>query len=287
MDNVVRLPPQSPSRYIRDRHACGTGHGPVAPAVSKSLHSVGTSGLVREKSGCPRSLQVATFSSRPRANGCSVRLPPQSPSRYILTACWYQRDHCPVAPAVSKSLHSIRRGGCPDGTSGCPRSLQVATFTCARTPVPVLVRLPPQSPSRYIRWHRGPRTPRRPVAPAVSKSLHSELLGRERSRTSGCPRSLQVATFGRRVRGVPARVRLPPQSPSRYIDAPRVPGVERVRLPPQSPSRYIMRTARAAGQWVRLPPQSPSRYISGVRHGPLRRVRLPPQSPSRYIAEAT
>ena len=213
----VRLPPQSPSRYILGAAALHTAAGPVAPAVSKSLHSMGSGWLPTSTSGCPRSLQVATFARALRSALEVVRLPPQSPSRYILAPVVDTATSRPVAPAVSKSLHSRSSGSTTRGRSGCPRSLQVATFGGRIHLVPVAVRLPPQSPSRYIPLAGAPPGGRSPVAPAVSKSLHSERhrgLGLARS---GCPRSLQVATFPSYAMRAPVPVRLPPQSPSRYI----------------------------------------------------------------------
>ena len=54
-----------------------------------------------------------------------------------------------------------------------------------------------------------------PVAPAVSKSLNSEIGAVNALSASGCPRSLQVAKFPARTRLGDRSVRLPPQSPSR------------------------------------------------------------------------
>ena len=150
-------------------------------------------------SGCPRSLQVATFAGRAGPDASPVRLPPQSPSRYILDRGAPAEQSRPVAPAVSKSLHSLAARGRMRQPSGCPRSLQVATFDgegLARIPG---VRLPPQSPSRYILRRVTPWRALSPVAPAVSKSLHSAAGAPLCVAQSGCPRSLQVATF--HVRG--------------------------------------------------------------------------------------
>ena len=217
----VRLPPQSPSRYIR-AGAGGAGRlRPVAPAVSKSLHSRRGGGAWTALSGCPRSLQVATFRTRSGPRGARVRLPPQSPSRYIRQAAKGEERQSPVAPAVSKSLHSSRAVRPVEQQSGCPRSLQVATFPADPQPERRRVRLPPQSPSRYIRHVAPRRTRRSPVAPAVSKSLHSTTWECPRWVESGCPRSLQVATFLAGSLAASPDVRLPPQSPSRYIQAER------------------------------------------------------------------
>ena len=106
---------------------------------------------MKRQSGCPRSLQVATFYDPSRDPACVVRLPPQSPSRYIHRALERLPVLRPVAPAVSKSLHSPSLASRSSMTSGCPRSLQVATFTRERLHLGDVVRLPPQSPSRYIR----------------------------------------------------------------------------------------------------------------------------------------
>ena len=236
---LVRLPPQSPSRYIRIAFGIQLAHGPVAPAVSKSLHSGQSGAISGSRSGCPRSLQVATFIGNTDPIPISVRLPPQSPSRYIRRAAALGAHVRPVAPAVSKSLHSRSsrprprcRSGCPRSlqvatfpgcrctacrTSGCPRSLQVATFEPPALGRHRVVRLPPQSPSRYIPRLRGGRRAAGPVAPAVSKSLHSPGPRASPSSWSGCPRSLQVATFSDGTTTLEATVRLPPQSPSRYI----------------------------------------------------------------------
>ena len=213
----VRLPPQSPSRYIRPHRQPRHAPGPVAPAVSKSLHSRIAPSSSTAASGCPRSLQVATFSQAQWEQAADVRLPPQSPSRYIPGGGGREARAGPVAPAVSKSLHS--QGGITIRItqSGCPRSLQVATFAWWEDVYEFQVRLPPQSPSRYIRkrWQRY--RPSGPVAPAVSKSLHSRSSRSWIKGRSGCPRSLQVATFTGTWRDMQGRVRLPPQSPSRYI----------------------------------------------------------------------
>ena len=221
----VRLPPQSPSRYIRRSSGPTRRARPVAPAVSKSLHSPRTWMEGSRVSGCPRSLQVATFCVARRRSASRVRLPPQSPSRYIPPAAPCSAPPGPVAPAVSKSLHSGASSGSRRCGSGCPRSLQVATFSRPAGPAGTAVRLPPQSPSRYIPA-RSPR-PRAdgPVAPAVSKSLHSAGAGAARASTSGCPRSLQVATFLSVSVSRPPMVRLPPQSPSRYIRRDAAPGM--------------------------------------------------------------
>ena len=216
---VVRLPPQSPSRYIRRRRPRPRRTGPVAPAVSKSLHSSICRGPLARRSGCPRSLQVATFWFVLLLKSWHVRLPPQSPSRYIPAERSPPPAPRPVAPAVSKSLHSRAGVAASDPGSGCPRSLQVATFDRAAHLALASVRLPPQSPSRYIRLPGGGLTVEGPVAPAVSKSLHSPPWGRPFATVSGCPRSLQVATFGTVVHTRAGAVRLPPQSPSRYIPA--------------------------------------------------------------------
>ncbi len=192
----VRLPPQSPSRYILSPAAHSSIRRPVAPAVSESLHSRHDCAIMSSKSGCPRSLQVATFRSTapacmprcPVAPAVSkslhsffkqwggvnkVRLPPQSPSRYIPPPR-VRRVRCgPVAPAVSKSLHSVISTSHHSPPSGCPCSLQVATFRHLDLPPQSPVRLPPQSPSRYIPQLSPVRTRPSPVAPAVSKSLHS------------------------------------------------------------------------------------------------------------------
>ena len=213
----VRLPPQSPSRYIRSAARSSTSRCPVAPAVSKSLHSAAGDETRRHQSGCPRSLQVATFSRLPTSPLPRVRLPPQSPSRYIRGACGLPAPPCPVAPAVSKSLHSSAACTVSQFESGCPRSLQVATFAAQAVLRPEQVRLPPQSPSRYIRRPADAARLPGPVAPAVSKSLHSVGGGGVVHGASGCPRSLQVATFSGAVAASRLVVRLPPQSPSRYI----------------------------------------------------------------------
>ena len=213
----VRLPPQSPSRYIRPRDGARAPAGPVAPAVSKSLHSAPRACAPTPASGCPRSLQVATFTSGLQRPCPAVRLPPQSPSRYIRPRCPRSRLRSPVAPAVSKSLHSRGVGGVGSASSGCPRSLQVATFPDGLHAQRDPVRLPPQSPSRYIHVRRVGRSRRSPVAPAVSKSLHSPVCLPGVGTGSGCPRSLQVATFRSLAIPLPSHVRLPPQSPSRYI----------------------------------------------------------------------
>ena len=217
----VRLPPQSPSRYIHRRAAHPGRRRPVAPAVSKSLHSTRCGWCARRRSGCPRSLQVATFLRRRDARGGRVRLPPQSPSRYILGGVGVGAVARPVAPAVSKSLHSTGADDVRVLLSGCPRSLQVATFRRRRWSRLSRVRLPPQSPSRYIRPARRRPPASSPVAPAVSKSLHSDPDGWTFGTWSGCPRSLQVATFVGGHEGLVGGVRLPPQSPSRYIQAGR------------------------------------------------------------------
>ena len=219
--STVRLPPQSPSRYILVQQAQEQRPRPVAPAVSKSLHSPKCSSSTVTTSGCPRSLQVATFAGVASPSARLVRLPPQSPSRYIPRIRAHPREIRPVAPAVSKSLHSAA-GPHPRGQeSGCPRSLQVATFTSIQLLTAINVRLPPQSPSRYIRGGGAADQRARPVAPAVSKSLHSRCRSCSRWKKSGCPRSLQVATFGLREIARQLHVRLPPQSPSRYIQAER------------------------------------------------------------------
>ena len=199
---------------------CGSSTGrPVAPAVSKSLHSVWRFAPAQYRSGCPRSLQVATFTLADARAVRKVRLPPQSPSRYIRAWLRPAASICPVAPAVSKSLHSRPRRPPGAPPSGCPRSLQVATFDVVWITHSLLVRLPPQSPSRYIHLMRHAGQVVSPVAPAVSKSLHSPApTGRHPGR-SGCPRSLQVATFLRGQLLPDLWVRLPPQSPSRYIRA--------------------------------------------------------------------
>ena len=102
-----------------------------------------------------------------------VRLPPQSPSRYIHRLPVVVLPLGPVAPAVSKSLHSRNTAALPLRR----------------------VRLPPQSPSRYIRLFEALGMDEGPVAPAVSKSLHSMPADPQARLRSGCPRSLQVATF--------------------------------------------------------------------------------------------
>ena len=129
--------------------------------------------------------------------------------------------HQSGATPVSKSLHSGIELGNGSVQSGCPRSLQVATFQRLTGPGLEVVWLPPQSPSRYIRRGLAPRLPSGLVAPAVSKSLHSAGAFVPRGMLSGCPRSLQVATFP--LLPPPRRhdVWLPPQSPSRYIQAER------------------------------------------------------------------
>ena len=256
------MPPQSPSRYIPAGRDAAARYRPVAPAVSKSLHSRCGRSSTLLSSGCPRSLQVATFAlelflgadavrlppqspsryipapqgaQRGIMSGCprslqvatfqalnldyieAVRLPPQSPSRYIPNAPDGHVREGPVAPAVSKSLHSPT-GFAPTTTrSGCPRSLQVATFTADPVEQARTVRLPPQSPSRYIPLRVAVVTPGGPVAPAVSKSLHSRSARQSTPMLSGCPRSLQVATFIVAWDPDDTIVRLPPQSPSRYI----------------------------------------------------------------------
>ena len=216
---AVRLPPQSPSRYILPDVRSDPGQRPVAPAVSKSLHSTIRRARSISQSGCPRSLQVATFDGIGMVPQLAVRLPPQSPSRYIRRRGSPPCGGRPVAPAVSKSLHSPSVTASPWPSSGCPRSLQVATFDAMESTALVSVRLPPQSPSRYIRGAQHAPCIPGPVAPAVSKSLHSGGRSMSIEELSGCPRSLQVATF--RQAGMPQRaiVRLPPQSPSRYIRA--------------------------------------------------------------------
>ena len=283
-DTPVRLPPQSPSRYIPGGHRGEALAGPVAPAVSKSLHSLPTRACAPTRSGCPRSLQVATFPGRSAARSRRVRLPPQSPSRYIPPAGDRSERHRPVAPAVSKSLHSPPTSTRPALSSGCPRSLQVATFGFRQVHEHDRVRLPPQSPSRYIRRAGGLRGDVRPVAPAVSKSLHSSGPRAGRHRPSGCPRSLQVATFCAERHQQRIAVRLPPQSPSRYIlgtvegnrnGSPVAPAVSKslhssqAAATPAAPSG-CPRSLQVAtfgfcggcqGLGVRLPPQSPSRYI--------------------------
>ena len=106
-------------------------------------------------SGCPRSLQVATFSGRLGDAQMPVRLPPQSPSRYIHSREPSPETPSPVAPAVSKSLHSGTNRAGRGARSGCPRSLQVATFDAGCALPEGMVRLPPQSPSRYIQAERN------------------------------------------------------------------------------------------------------------------------------------
>ena len=214
---LVRLPPQSPSRYIRCQCAALSVPRPVAPAVSKSLHSRSPTGAAPCSSGCPRSLQVATFAIGTWHPPSRVRLPPQSPSRYIHAGGFPPAEPGPVAPAVSKSLHSRSPTGAARCLSGCPRSLQVATFLQGLAGRVVVVRLPPQSPSRYILPVSARASSRGPVAPAVSKSLHSPPPRWRGSFSSGCPRSLQVATFRQPHLWLHVVVRLPPQSPSRYI----------------------------------------------------------------------
>ena len=213
----VRLPPQSPSRYIPGSAMRRRPIRPVAPAVSKSLHSTIDGAINAVSSGCPRSLQVATFRPGARGPGERVRLPPQSPSRYIRGTPRSPPARSPVAPAVSKSLHSTIDGAINAVSSGCPRSLQVATFLSSWQRIASGVRLPPQSPSRYIPSSRASPWWTCPVAPAVSKSLHSVPQKGSRMRPSGCPRSLQVATFDKCLPDMEVLVRLPPQSPSRYI----------------------------------------------------------------------
>ena len=207
----------APAHYIPSATPPRTARRPVAPAVSKSLHSSASRAVATDTSGCPRSLQVATFQAYLQARWIAVRLPPQSPSRYIPAGARPPGSPGPVAPAVSKSLHSHSAGESGRRESGCPRSLQVATFREGFDEKFDMVRLPPQSPSRYIPGRRRRAAPSGPVAPAVSKSLHSGREGVRRRTTSGCPRSLQVATFRHQVHGRPHPVRLPPQSPSRYI----------------------------------------------------------------------
>ena len=180
--------------FRASRRAAQSG-SPVAPAVSKSLHSTRPRPSPRSWSGCPRSLQVATFPAGGRAGRRLVRLPPQSPSRYIPGRRALASARGPVAPAVSKSLHSNRLGDPKLLLSGCPRSLQVATFQVAARSPALEVRLPPQSPSRYIPGLVEGAAQRGPVAPAVSKSLHSYAWPLPCLSESGCPRSLQVATF--------------------------------------------------------------------------------------------
>ena len=278
------MPPQSPSRYIRRRDAAARLRRPVAPAVSKSLHSCGPTRSPPFWSGCPRSLQVATFGRRHRTRCSRVRLPPQSPSRYILRAAFELMVLSPVAPAVSKSLHSHRLRPRLVRGSGCPRSLQVATFPKGVDLDPPFVRLPPQSPSRYIPLAVPAAFGLSPVAPAVSKSLHSIGYRARGPWLSGCPRSLQVATFEERPRALQPLVRLPPQSPSRYIRPPvPIPARARPVAPAVSKSLHsdtddlcalpvsgcprslqvatFPADAVARGLRVRLPPQSPSRYI--------------------------
>ena len=194
---------------------------PVAPAVSKSLHSSVIGHAPKLLSGCPRSLQVATFVEIRSPMREGVRLPPQSPSRYIRARRTPSRRSGPVAPAVSKSLHSRTARQAGRSPSGCPRSLQVATFSLRFPAQGRSVRLPPQSPSRYIPGSDAARCSSSPVAPAVSKSLHSNCAGTSSPALSGCPRSLQVATFVFLRRPPEHPVRLPPQSPSRYIQAER------------------------------------------------------------------
>ena len=285
----VRLPPQSPSRYIRRSARRQRRTRPVAPAVSKSLHSSSRGGRQCRGSGCPRSLQVATFGGESQAHLCVVRLPPQSPSRYIHRCGASAVPRRPVAPAVSKSLHSCSTGTRGSTRSGCPRSLQVATFAAPGYPPPGQVRLPPQSPSRYIRPRAGLQPRGRPVAPAVSKSLHSRPRWARGACRSGCPRSLQVATFHPRAGHHDLQVRLPPQSPSRYIPSPSdrrasrcpvAPAVSKSLHSRYSPARHTLssgcpRSLQVATflvgggvvtQAVRLPPQSPSRYIQAERN---------------------
>ena len=213
----VRLPPQSPSRYIRAGQVDALEVRPVAPAVSKSLHSHRKRTGPRRRSGCPRSLQVATFLHGVEVGLRKVRLPPQSPSRYIRSGLAPDPGASPVAPAVSKSLHSPAHPHPQRRPSGCPRSLQVATFKAGSQRPLSTVRLPPQSPSRYIPYLQVGGWASCPVAPAVSKSLHSSCRCYHHRHTSGCPRSLQVATFVQGCVPGPVAVRLPPQSPSRYI----------------------------------------------------------------------
>ena len=280
----VRLPPQSPSRYIRGERGAALRPGPVAPAVSKSLHSPARRYRSGRVSGCPRSLQVATFAGPDHGTAHRVRLPPQSPSRYIRGGAGCGCAACPVAPAVSKSLHSGGPGPVPLRESGCPRSLQVATFALSDAEVLDNVRLPPQSPSRYIRASVGRADAAGPVAPAVSKSLHSATTATRSASRSGCPRSLQVATFARRSGDPPRAVRLPPQSPSRYILRVRDPQQQGSPVAP-AVSKSLHSGGRMRARWVQSGcPRSlqVATFIKGyLSHGVC--VRLPPQSPSRYI----
>ena len=222
----VRLPPQSPSRYIPGAGTPARTARPVAPAVSKSLHSAEGTTLIENASGCPRSLQVATFSGIRAERRDPVRLPPQSPSRYIPIRLTARSTTCPVAPAVSKSLHSQRRFALQGFASGCPRSLQVATFARPARPRTARVRLPPQSPSRYIQAERNSLFGLNFLLSTENRCTGTRPFGSNEP-TTGSSRRLQVPPRGA-CRPSPTK----PSSPSAHGRSRCVP-----RASAQSPSR--------------------------------------------------